>query len=133
MLSFIFQYSVPATAFVSGLHSTPTLTPTTLANLEQTFIELQAVPAGVNSSTGQDPNTQSGFVPPIVDPVISSERSNNRYEYTDVGDPDWVPGAKRARTDRQNGTTTMQVSSSTPVRKRRSLKDEKVNILKIQF
>jgi len=93
--------TIPATAFVSSITSTPSLTPTSLANLEQTFIELQSVP--VNASSGQDPLTQSGFVPPIIDPVLH-DRSNDRYEYAEAGDPDWIPGTKRARTDRPNGT-----------------------------
>ncbi|KAJ8308296.1 hypothetical protein KUTeg_013170 [Tegillarca granosa] len=60
----------------------------------------QSVP--VNASSGQDPLTQSGFVPPIIEPVLH-DRSNDRYEYAEAGDPDWIPGTKRARTDRPNG------------------------------
>lgn len=91
------QYSIPA-SYVSGITSQAAstgLTPTTLANLEQTFIELQSVPT--NLSSGQDPLTQSGFVPPIVDPA-GSDRSSDRYDYSDMSDADWPPtGVKRGR------------------------------------
>ncbi|XP_022334540.1 uncharacterized protein LOC111131350 [Crassostrea virginica] len=90
-------YSIPA-SYVSGITSQAAstgLTPTTLANLEQTFIELQSVPT--NLSSGQDPLTQSGFVPPIVDPA-GSDRSSDRYDYSDMSDADWPPtGVKRGR------------------------------------
>jgi len=52
---------------LDGLHSgvptrtTPTLTPTTLRNIEQTFIELQ--------SEVESHQNEAGFVPPVVQPV----------------------------------------------------------------
>ncbi|KAK6182729.1 hypothetical protein SNE40_010346 [Patella caerulea] len=89
--------SYPMPGFLSGVTTatTPTLTPTTLANIEKTFIELQAAPV-----SSHDPNalTQSGFVPPVVDPVTSNGHSIDRYDYSD--DPDWMPGGKRARASR---------------------------------
>lgn len=136
------QYSVPSTSFVSGITSMPSLTPTTLANIERTFIELQAVPA-VNSSNGQDPHTQSGFVPPIVDPVLTSDRSNDVYaDYGDssASDPEWVPGAKRSRLELADGSSASktssdgmypQVSTATSGRKRRGARDVKVSLINV--
>ncbi|XP_060077141.1 fos-related antigen 2-like isoform X1 [Ylistrum balloti] len=131
-------YSVPSNSFVSGITSMPSLTPTTLANIERTFIELQAVPA-VNASTGQDPHTQSGFVPPIVDPV-TSERSNDAYgDYGDsnsASDPEWVPVAKRSRIELSDGSSASKTSdpmysqvttSVPPGRKRRGARDVKLS------
>ncbi|XP_067012792.1 transcription factor kayak isoform X2 [Anabrus simplex] len=52
---------------LDGLHSgvptrtTPTLTPTTLRNIEQTFIELQ--------SEVESHQNEAGFVPPVVQPI----------------------------------------------------------------
>ncbi|KAJ8974447.1 hypothetical protein NQ317_000224, partial [Molorchus minor] len=46
--------------------TTPTLTPTTLRNIEQTFIELQAKP--------ESHENEAGFVPPLVHPI-----GNNQY------------------------------------------------------
>lgn len=114
-------YSIPssyASAIPSSLTTSTGLTPTTLANLEHSFIELQSVPGHLSS--GQDPLTQSGFVPPIVDPT-GSDRSSDRCDYSDLSDADWAPGSKR----RADGTD--QYDSPTPVRKRRNLKDEKIS------
>ncbi|GAB6019529.1 hypothetical protein CHUAL_001103 [Chamberlinius hualienensis] len=49
--------------FSTGIltQTTPTLTPTTLRNIEQTFIELQSVPP-----TQIEHQNQAGFVPPVV-------------------------------------------------------------------
>ncbi|CAL4071560.1 unnamed protein product, partial [Meganyctiphanes norvegica] len=58
-----------------GLHcgvptrTTPTLTPTTLRNIEQTFLELGGVPAP------ETHNNQAGFVPPLVQPNTSASTS----------------------------------------------------------
>ncbi|ERL93747.1 hypothetical protein D910_11033, partial [Dendroctonus ponderosae] len=46
--------------------TTPTLTPTTLRNIEQTFIELQSKP--------EPHENEAGFVPPLVHPI-----GNNQY------------------------------------------------------
>lgn len=82
-------------AFISGVATgtTPTLTPTTLASIEQTFIELQSVP--VNTASGQNPLTQSGFVPPVVAPGSGSDR----YDCSDDSscDSEWAPDAKKLR------------------------------------
>ncbi|XP_029648530.1 fos-related antigen 2 [Octopus sinensis] len=103
------QYSIPG--FVCGVTTatTPTLTPTTFVNLEQAFIELQSVPV---SSANQDPLTQSGFVPPIVEPVgvssnehissnsagtANSGASMDRYQY-DSDDAEWETKRPRSST-----------------------------------
>jgi fos-like antigen len=41
--------------------TTPTLTPTTLRNIEQTFIELQ--------NEVESHQNEAGFVPPVVQPI----------------------------------------------------------------
>ncbi|KAL5007982.1 hypothetical protein ScPMuIL_013563 [Solemya velum] len=89
----IATYSVPA--FISGVATgtTPTLTPTTLANIEQTFIELQSVP--VSTANGQNPLTQSGFVPPIVAPGSGSDRYDCSGDSS--SDSDYAPDIKRSR------------------------------------
>nr|KAG5710740.1 hypothetical protein BaRGS_035142 [Batillaria attramentaria] len=98
----------------SGTGTTPTLTPTTLANLEQTFIELQSVPVnGSAANGGCDPHTQSGFVPPIVDPS-SREQSQDSFEESD---PEWEPSYKRARGENGIITNGDHSQSSAPQRK----------------
>ncbi|XP_074644339.1 fos-related antigen 1-like [Tubulanus polymorphus] len=83
-----------AASYVSGITSltTPTLTPTTLSNIEQTFLELQS---GQNL---QDRHMQSGFVPPHVEPHgVKRELKKD--------DPDWFPSSSTSST------------SSTPAKK----------------
>ncbi|KAK7502810.1 hypothetical protein BaRGS_00006060 [Batillaria attramentaria] len=109
-------YPVPnfLTTMTSGTGTTPTLTPTTLANLEQTFIELQSVPVnGSAANGGCDPHTQSGFVPPIVDPS-SREQSQDSFEESD---PEWEPSYKRARGENGIITNGDHSQSSAPQRK----------------
>ncbi|XP_046375556.1 fos-related antigen 1-like isoform X2 [Haliotis cracherodii] len=110
-------YSLPG--YLSGVTTatTPTLTPTTLASIERTFIELQSVPV---SSASQDPLTQSGFVPPIVDPV-SQEHSRDGYDYSDSNsDQEWISSAKRPYSDVDGNTPSYQGSG----RKRRRYDDK---------
>ena len=87
--------------------TTITLTPSTLTNIEQTFIELQA--ASTANATAQDLSRTSGFVPPYVDPVPSGSSAivlgtaspyDAYYDDSLSGDdPDWEPtSAKRPRT-----------------------------------
>lgn len=89
------------TGVITG--TTPTLTPTTLASLEQTFIELQSV-----APVRRLPHVQSGFVPPVVDPVSSSDMGDD-YDY-DSGDHEWdpasPPSAKRARSSLVSDSAT---------------------------
>ncbi|XP_067682320.1 fos-related antigen 1-like isoform X1 [Haliotis asinina] len=112
------NYSLPG--YLSGVTTatTPTLTPTTLASIERTFIELQSVPV---SSASQDPLTQSGFVPPIVDPV-SQEHSRDGFDYSDSNsDQEWLTSAKRPYSDVDGNTPSYQ---STSGRKRRRYDDK---------
>lgn len=122
------QYSIPA-SYVSGITSQAAstgLTPTTLANLEQTFIELQSVPT--NLSSGQDPLTQSGFVPPIVDPA-GSDRSSDRYDYSDMSDADWPPtGVKRGRGADGSDLTGYDMTTNVGGGRKRK-RDEKVRYI----
>ncbi|XP_013406659.1 transcription factor kayak [Lingula anatina] len=126
----------PVTPTFSGVHipsfstviSTPTsiLTPTTIASLEQTFLDL-SMPA---VSTGM---TQSGFVPPVVDPSCS----NSRYSYepdedsmsSTSTDPDWMPthGPKRSRnSEGKTGVNYSELAKKYPSTRRRNLKNEQV-------
>jgi len=76
----------PTTAFISGITSgtTPTLTPSTLQSIEQSFINMES-----NQMNGNDRHMQSGFVPPVVS-IASNHRDNS--------DPDWAPtSAKRQK------------------------------------
>lgn len=97
-----FQYSGAIPTLASGLPtSVPLLTPTTLASLEQTFTELQSIPttSACSSSSNLNPlneipsfnrNTESGFVPPVINMV--------KQEFDYGSDPEWTPpGFKRAR------------------------------------
>ncbi|XP_014670401.1 PREDICTED: fos-related antigen 1-like [Priapulus caudatus] len=56
--------------------TTPTLTPTTVANIEQTFLELTSVPV---TTTAQHAANQAGFVPPIYDNTTSSDMSRESF------------------------------------------------------
>jgi hypothetical protein len=86
---------VPNFLVSSGTGLTPTLTPTTLATLEQSFIELQS---GQQNGV-RDPVTQSGFVPPVVDPGHSADVSQDTSmdDSSDYSDSEWEPQAKRGR------------------------------------
>ncbi|XP_064621477.1 fos-related antigen 1-like isoform X2 [Lineus longissimus] len=105
--------------------TTPTLTPTTLSNIEQQFIELQSVP----TTSHQDRHMQSGFVPPIVDPYFSDSGSQTSV------DTDWTPssgGSKRLKTSR--GTAVLSEEDiytpgylSTSRRPPTRRKDDKLN------
>lgn len=109
-------YAMPSISYGITSASTPTslLTPSTLSNLEQTFIELQSVPVNGN---GQNPLTQSGFVPPVVD--LHNDRSNDGYDYGDSSDSDWTPSNKKSRVTEGGDShgTSSYLMSSTPGRK----------------
>ena len=87
----------------------PLLTPSTLASIEQ-IIDLHNEP----SSSATDLTTQSGFVPPIVEPVASSIGTMVKQEYQDLSygatasqeeDAEWLPpSAKRSRTTASSGS-----------------------------
>lgn len=105
-------------SFMSGIltGTTPTLTPTTIASIEQTFIELQSLPVtssgGVPHGVSSVPaptdlsQHQAGFVPPVVDPrTAAMPIKTESYDYytTDdskSSDTDWMPPVvKRSRPD----------------------------------
>ncbi|CAD5115295.1 DgyrCDS4286 [Dimorphilus gyrociliatus] len=95
--------------------TTPTLTPTTLASIEQSFVELQSIP---HSTEAQDLTKQSGFAPPIVnrEPMVVSQHIQNGMESDDsttYSDPEWAPSsAKRLRTNRSGGSNASSITSS---------------------
>ena len=104
--------------------TTPTLTPTTLANIEQTFIELQSVPTVRTAS--QDLQTQSGFVPPIVDPMPSSRSQDYDYDNYDLShddsesmDSDWTPSDPKKSRGSPNKSygTSLTTEKATPSKK----------------
>ena len=77
--------------------TTPTLTPTTLASIEQSFIELSSLATTSTTSTAsysaQDLSRQSGFVPPVINPSNANMGIKTEYysdEYED-SDPEWMP------------------------------------------
>ncbi|CAI9734803.1 transcription factor kayak-like isoform X2 [Octopus vulgaris] len=136
------QYSIPG--FVCGVTTatTPTLTPTTFVNLEQAFIELQSVPV---SSANQDPLTQSGFVPPIVEPVgvssnehissnsagtANSGASMDRYQY-DSDDAEWETKRPRSSTGSSassKGSPTYSSSSRQDKKETVKLEEERSHL-----
>lgn len=77
----LFQQLIALEGFNSGVptKTTPTLTPTTLRNIEQTFIELQSKP--------ESHENEAGFVPPQVQLI-----GNNQY--IPVGDVDIYSNSK---------------------------------------
>lgn len=126
---FLFQF-VPNFLVSSGTGLTPTLTPTTLANLESSFIELQ--------SGGRDPVTQSGFVPPVVDTANSADHSQDSYDQSS-SDAEWEPKSKMARYGEgikgiDYIVTSTGTINATPQRKyTRRNKDEKVSVSLFHF
>lgn len=97
--------------------STPLLTPSTMANIEQTFIELSSVPAHASQSNMHQSNitlqrAQSGFVPPVIAQAVYSDESSN--------DQDWyTPPAKRVRSEYSvNGSAILIAPDSTSNRRR---------------
>ncbi|XP_059163180.1 transcription factor kayak-like isoform X2 [Physella acuta] len=120
---------VPNFLVSSGTGLTPTLTPTTLANIEQTFMELHS-----NQQNGsRDPVTQSGFVPPVVDPGHSADVSQDSLDYSsEYSDAEWEPRAKRGRLSQDYKNVDIIVTSTgtinaAPQRKyTRRNKDEKL-------
>ncbi|XP_076463446.1 uncharacterized protein LOC143295707 isoform X2 [Babylonia areolata] len=92
----------------SGTGTTPTLTPTTLVSLEQTFTELQSAAQGGAHGATAEHQTQSGFVPPVVDPS-SREHSQDSFGSSDT---EWEPAAKRGRGSYSSSYVTVEGSSS---------------------
>lgn len=115
-------YATPA--FSNGNTGTgSTLTPTTLSNLEQTFIELQSVP----SRTLPNQITQSGFVPPIVHSALQSD---NDYSDTSSSCDDYLPSApKKVKIGDKTTTIMSKYEIENPQRKthRRQIRDEEIS------
>jgi len=112
------SYSGAGPSFVSSAPTgtTPILTPTTLSNLEQSFIELQSVPV---TTAAQDLSRQSGFVPPVINPVTTAPEMVQDYadSFSDQSDEDWEPpSSKRAKVGSggNNYTTATSTSSRRP-------------------
>merc|ERR1711884_183733 len=128
------QFTVPGPGYENAVTpttistaTTPLLTPTTLSNLEQTFIELSSVPSQASQSnivelhpsnqvTHRDVHRiQSGFVPPIVQQADYSDESSN--------DQDWyTPPAKHVRGEQTysvNGSAILIAPDSTSNARRR--------------
>lgn len=112
--------------------TTPTLTPTTLRNIEQTFIELQC-----EAEAATPHQNEAGFVPPVVQP-IPREGST----YTSVDSKTWQGGSATVSTvpRRASGvspavanTTANSNGAGTPaptrrnVGGRRPVKDERLS------
>lgn len=105
--------------------SNSTLTPTTLSNLEQTFIELQSVP----SRTTQHPITQSGFVPPIVHSTLQSD--NDLYSDSSSSCDDYIPSTpKKVKIGDKTTTIMSKYEIENPQRKthRRQIREDQVRI-----
>lgn len=119
---------VPNFLVSSGTGLTPTLTPTTLATIEQSFMEIQSN----QHNGGRDPITQSGFVPPVVDPGHSADVSQDSLDYSSDYSDDWEPSAKRGRLSSDYKNVDLIVTSTgtinaAPQRKyTRRNKDEKL-------
>ncbi|KAL4237690.1 bZIP Maf transcription factor [Mactra antiquata] len=118
------KYATPP--FSSGISSsaTSTLTPTTLTNMEQTFIELQSVP----SRTVQNPITQSGFVPPIVHSAVQSD--NDIYSDSSNSCDDYLPSApKKVKIGDKTTTIMSKYEIENPQRKthRRQVREDEIS------
>ena len=102
-----FQFAeAPAIPTYVSTGTTPTLTPTTLANIEQSFIELSSLAPTSTTATAsysaQDLSRQSGFVPPVINPSGANAVMGIKAEYYsdefDDSDPEWMPSSgKRMR------------------------------------
>ncbi|GFS19418.1 proto-oncogene c-Fos [Elysia marginata] len=105
------------------------LTPTTIASIEQSLLELnsqqqqhqqqssqngggqsQQGSAPASQAGRRDPVTQSGFVPPVVDPGHSAEVSQDSMDCSSDYSDDWEPKKKRGRL---SGAAASEASSST--------------------
>jgi fos-like antigen len=119
-------YATPSVPFTSGMAmTTSSLTPTSLNNFEQTFIELQSVPT---ATTAHNPVPRSGFVPPVV-----SSATGHHTEYdsdSSSSNDDYLPTApKKIRIGDKTTTIMSKYEIENPQRKthRRHLKDEEVS------
>ena len=86
--------------------ATTTLTPTTIASLEQSFIELQSMPPATAPSYMPPATAPSGYMPPIQAPVTI------KSEYQDWNDSEWMP--QSAKRGRYNGPNMSSLVQNTP-------------------
>ena len=127
---YLLQYASPSVPFTSGMAMpTSSLTPTSLNNFEQTFIELQSVPT---ATTSHNPVSRSGFVPPVVSSLSSlSGHHNSDYDSdSSSSNDDYLPTApKKIRIGDKTTTIMSKYEIENPQRKthRRHLKDEEVS------
>lgn len=94
--------------FSTGIptRTTPTLTPTTLRNIEQTFIELQSVPPPLHHQH------QAGFVPPIVHTNGRAPTPNPNYPLKE--EPMWYsPTQHNTGCSSMSGRLSSSSASST--------------------
>ncbi|XP_052275835.1 fos-related antigen 2-like isoform X1 [Dreissena polymorpha] len=125
------NYATPTSVYANGLNvsSTTGLTPTTLSNLERTFIELQSVPS---RTALPNPISQSGFVPPIVH---SNHPSSNEDYYSDsssnsCSNDDYIPSQPKKIKIGDKTTTIMSKSEiENPLRKthRRQIREDEIS------
>ncbi|XP_071447588.1 transcription factor kayak isoform X2 [Hetaerina americana] len=112
--------------------TTPTLTPTTLRNIEQTFIELQS-----EADAATPHQNEAGFVPPVVQPVPREGST-----FTSVDSKTWQGGSATVtaivprRQSSANTTANTTVNGGTPsgggqgrrnVGGRRPVKDDRLS------
>lgn len=111
------------TTIVSGFGSevsagTPLLTPTTLASIEQ-MIQVHQEPE--NTATDLSLSRESGFVPPLVQPISSSSNMPIKQEFTDSytyrsnmaamkEDPDWE--ASSSKRQKLSATSYLALTTS---------------------
>lgn len=127
--SIITTYAIPSSAYSSITGSSPinALTPTTLNNLEQTFIELQSVQSNSQPTTTSNHITQSGFIPPVVS---SAHSTDNDYSYMSdscSSNDSYLPSEpKKIRIGDKTTTIMSKYEIENPQRKthRRQLRDE---------
>ncbi|XP_039282962.1 transcription factor kayak [Nilaparvata lugens] len=99
------QISTPNSLCLDGLNcgiptrTTPTITPTTLRNIEQTFLELQG--GALLQGVGEGDPHQAGFMPPVIQPPLSTQGSSVFMNLVDT--KSW-----------QGGTTTLVTDAPAP-------------------
>uniref|UniRef100_A0A1W7R9H3 Transcription factor kayak, isoforms D/sro n=1 Tax=Hadrurus spadix TaxID=141984 RepID=A0A1W7R9H3_9SCOR len=131
--------AVTTFANVDGLTSgiptrtTPTLTPTTMKNIEDSFLEIQSIP------TQLEHQHQAGFVPPIVNisgsSLVGSQNGNNNYSSqleTKEETENWLPCVQATYGNtRQPVTTSSAMTTSKPSGRshggRKPMRDEKLS------
>jgi hypothetical protein len=114
------------------------LTPTTFASLERTL------DLAISNDSSQHQAAESGFVPPVVNPIVIDPAAMGvKREYDaswDDGsscsstDPEWNPSSKRRRTDAKSivphidPNTYLMPNSRRPTGPRKERKDEVVSV-----